>query len=613
MKKITKVIKDKKGITLVALVVTIIILLILATVTINLVIGSNGIFNRAKDSVNKYEDASIEEMMEMYKAATMLDSNKKTIREMLIEDNKVDEQELNSNGLISLSESILIVSSFEGLKEISNNVSNGDDYSNKKIYVINNIDCGAQFNIETGELLTGENFTPIGYSHSNIAEEENDTAENKIFNGIFEGCNYEISNLYIKKNNEGDFCTALFGYVGEDGIIRDLKIKDSYIRGYYETAAFVGRNKGLIQNCINETTVVGDYYLTGGIAGRSAGIVEDCINRGNIIGGVKQTGGIVANCDFGENAIIRNCTNYGMIDSQGDSVGGIVGGSFAQGHLIENCKNLGNVGNLNNDALISIGGIAGVTNSGTLRNSYNLGEVKGYQQVGGIIGYSQIGSVQDCYNNGNVEGAYVAVGGVSGFINGSQIDRCYNLAKITLSERGYFGVGGIAGRISSTFANSIINECYNSGEVYSLANMERGKQTGGIVGQSSSETGNIEIKNCYNKGFIHGIGRVAGIAGLIKNTTINNCYNVGLLEKEQTTLNNGGIIGYMEGEYNVIDNNYWIDTCGANNGIASPESDEGSAKKNENDMKEIYNSLSESFIEDSKNINNGFPILNWQR
>ena len=50
--------KNKKGITLVALVVTIVILLILAGVSINLVLGNNGIIAKAKDAETKSAEAS---------------------------------------------------------------------------------------------------------------------------------------------------------------------------------------------------------------------------------------------------------------------------------------------------------------------------------------------------------------------------------------------------------------------------------------------------------------------------------------------------------------------------------------------------------------------------
>ena len=50
--------KSKKGITLVALVVTIVVLLILAGVSINLVLGNNGIIAKAKDAETKSAEAS---------------------------------------------------------------------------------------------------------------------------------------------------------------------------------------------------------------------------------------------------------------------------------------------------------------------------------------------------------------------------------------------------------------------------------------------------------------------------------------------------------------------------------------------------------------------------
>ena len=57
--------KNAKGITLVALIITIIILLILAGVTIGLVIGENGLIEKSKQSVNKYNDASEIERINM--------------------------------------------------------------------------------------------------------------------------------------------------------------------------------------------------------------------------------------------------------------------------------------------------------------------------------------------------------------------------------------------------------------------------------------------------------------------------------------------------------------------------------------------------------------------
>ena len=50
--------RSNKAITLVALIITIIILLILAGVSLSMVLGENGLINKAQSSVNKYQDSS---------------------------------------------------------------------------------------------------------------------------------------------------------------------------------------------------------------------------------------------------------------------------------------------------------------------------------------------------------------------------------------------------------------------------------------------------------------------------------------------------------------------------------------------------------------------------
>ena len=49
--------KSNKAITLIALVITIVILIILAGVLINVTLGNNGIINRAKNTVDDYKKA----------------------------------------------------------------------------------------------------------------------------------------------------------------------------------------------------------------------------------------------------------------------------------------------------------------------------------------------------------------------------------------------------------------------------------------------------------------------------------------------------------------------------------------------------------------------------
>ncbi len=66
--------RKQKGITLIALVITIIVLLILAGVTINLTIGNNGIFKLAEDASEKYQNKAEQEKYDLAKAENQIES-----------------------------------------------------------------------------------------------------------------------------------------------------------------------------------------------------------------------------------------------------------------------------------------------------------------------------------------------------------------------------------------------------------------------------------------------------------------------------------------------------------------------------------------------------------
>ena len=57
-------IQENNAITLIALVITIVILIILAGVAVNLSLGENGIFNRAKIAREQYKMAEVKEKIE---------------------------------------------------------------------------------------------------------------------------------------------------------------------------------------------------------------------------------------------------------------------------------------------------------------------------------------------------------------------------------------------------------------------------------------------------------------------------------------------------------------------------------------------------------------------
>ena len=65
--------RNQKGITLVALVITIIVLLILAGVSISLVLGNNGVLTQASTAVITNEKATIKQDMDMAFADANMD------------------------------------------------------------------------------------------------------------------------------------------------------------------------------------------------------------------------------------------------------------------------------------------------------------------------------------------------------------------------------------------------------------------------------------------------------------------------------------------------------------------------------------------------------------
>ena len=74
MKKLKEELKyGKKGITLISLVVTIIVLLILAGITISMLFGDNGLLNRATDATEEYSKAEAREKVELLLSEYVID------------------------------------------------------------------------------------------------------------------------------------------------------------------------------------------------------------------------------------------------------------------------------------------------------------------------------------------------------------------------------------------------------------------------------------------------------------------------------------------------------------------------------------------------------------
>lgn len=65
--------KNQKGITLITLVITIVVLLILAGVGLNLVLGSDGLLTRVQEAENDFTQSQSDEVDQMNALETWMD------------------------------------------------------------------------------------------------------------------------------------------------------------------------------------------------------------------------------------------------------------------------------------------------------------------------------------------------------------------------------------------------------------------------------------------------------------------------------------------------------------------------------------------------------------
>ena len=95
--------KSNNGITLIALVITIIVLLILAGISIAMLTGENGILTQALNAKMENRGGIIAEEVKLWKANKEIDKNTETITtedkndflERLVNENKLSEEEKN--------------------------------------------------------------------------------------------------------------------------------------------------------------------------------------------------------------------------------------------------------------------------------------------------------------------------------------------------------------------------------------------------------------------------------------------------------------------------------------------------------------------------------------
>ena len=259
--------------------------------------------------------------------------------------------------------------------------------------LVNNGATDINITLDTDLTLTGE-WTPIG------------TYDNP-YTGTFDGNGKTITGLTVTGSND---YTGLFGRIGEDGTVKNVKLTDVEVTGGNIVGGVAGQNDGTVENCSVDGTVTGTGLTdTGGIVGINYGKISGCKAEGTVTGSV-NVGGIAGNgapnYDTGTGNLIGSTIEgcYSTAAVSGSSfVGGVVGNLGMNSSLMA-CYSTGNVTATITSGEANAGGVVGANTQGTVTGCYHAkGTVSGQaDNVGGIVGVnSNSGQTTACYWSSN--------------------------------------------------------------------------------------------------------------------------------------------------------------------------------------------------------------------
>lgn len=213
-----------------------------------------------------------------------------------------------------------IVKTSGDLFDLAKEVNGGNSFSGQIFFLVNDID------------LEGVNWTPIGKKTWSSAEPPNLPYVEKAypFQGTLNGNGHSISGLKVESLAVYDVggYWGLFGYVGEEGVVKNLRVEGAVSAKSRHVAGIAGENSGLIKNCLFSGDVKSEtrsgFYI-GGIVGRNLGTIDNCNSQGNLFSQTAPAGG-VAGISRGNGIILRS-TSSSTISSitEGYGIGGIVG------------------------------------------------------------------------------------------------------------------------------------------------------------------------------------------------------------------------------------------------------------------------------------------------
>ena len=403
------------------------------------------------------------------------------------------------------------------------------------------------------------------------------------FRGIFDGQGHIIRNMTITMGSyeyNGLFGSSVEGGENVDIVysVKNVGMEDTNIdvtRGNsfkFNSASISGGGQNVI-NCYNTGTISASEYD------------EQHVNASAMTAAGISVGGTSSYC-YNTATIIAVSTPHG---SNAYAVG--INGGYG---YVDNCFNSGSV----TASAISSTYAGGITIRGDVHNSYNIGTVsassRSFTSAGGIAIGSSTTRITNCFNTGEVSalspdsrGQAAQAAGIICMSQGdySIVNNCYNTGAVFSSGN----AGGIGVSVTT------ISNCYNTGDISAVTTDRAIIYAGGINGSGST------INNCYNIGDVSAVAADRAYAGGINGSggTINNCYNIGNVSADSPNNYIGGIVSETHGS---VINSYSLNNYGSRIGV----------QLTSDEMKKAAN-FSEWDFDNvwaiSSSVNSGYPHL----
>lgn len=598
--------KHESGITLIALVITIIVLLILAGVAIVTLTGDNGMLGKASNAKIETEKGRLKETTRLAVSELVtekLSTGGKTsdITAQNIVD-KVKENEGKSEGItfekregateprnlpcyVVFDKSITSVKqtikvpvelnlsvgsataegesnsdgSYEdkAKKEIAEIISKNKDITPGGIVDEMNKNHGTTNITKTSDTFPTTIQIPAKtYGEDQLEEISVPVSENKNVGKLYEATPTDYIPIYtkeqLKKISSGEDVNVtqedkIYNYKrdGKYILMQDISLSGENWEPIPELVTTLEGNYKTISGMTINITKDGDYGLFGQL---NQGELKNLdIKDVNIKVGVEKSTSANIGGAFGKlkTGAVTNCKTFGEADCKNVSgyTGGIVGTVESDAQgLVSNCINNINFTNGSSE----IGGIIGSLSSNVACQScINKGNIETSSSAAGIVGYvytSKTVSIMKCKNTGNISSTNQNVGGIMGYVN----------CGLSISGNENYGIisgkqnlGGIIGYLSSQ-GTAFITSNVNKGKIVGTSLM------GGILGYgSANSTGEISLNACTNSGelmtsegssFSTDIGGIIGDVNYAK-LSCNANNNEGKITINCSSNYIGGIIG----------------------------------------------------------------------